>query len=398
MEITKIFEKKFQKEPEEIFWSPGRVNIIGEHTDYHDGFVMPMAIDLGITWAISRRGDDQICGYSEKFDEVGKFKISDTSRTEYEWMLYLQGVIEVLKKRNYKFGGVNFAIHSTIPIGSGLSSSSSLATGFTYILNDLYNLGMTRVEIAKVACEAEWWYGTTGGIMDQFCIANGKAGKAVLLDARSLEFELIPIPEDIEIVVFETTIRHKQIDSPFALRREQAQKAIEILQNKYPDKSIIKLRDVTAEMLDSIKDDLLEKYGQNEGEMIYRRTLHPILENGRVLEMKTAFANSDFSLMGHLLNESHESLRKNYEVSCDELNIAVSIAHNFKNGFIGARMIGGGFGGCTINLVKRGTAKKFSEEIEGEFEKSTGIKGNAYICKSSSGVEKIKNLEGKKNE
>lgn len=397
MEITKLFKEKFHKKPEELFWSPGRVNIIGEHTDYHDGFVMPVAIDLGITWAVVPRDDDQIIGFSEKFNKVGKFKISDTGRTEYEWMLYLQGVVEVLKKRKCKFNGINFAIHSTIPIGSGLSSSSSLATGFAYILNEFYNLSFDRVEIAKIACEAEWWYGTTGGIMDQFCIANGKKGNAVLLDAKSLEFELIPIPEDIEIVVFETTVRHKQIDSPFALRREQAQKAINVARKKFPDEKISKLRDLTAEMLDSIKNELLGEYGQDEGEMIYRRSLHPILENGRVLAMKEALSDKNFKEIGRLLAESHESLRKNYEVSCDELNTAVSIANQFKNGFIGARMIGGGFGGCTINLVKKGTAQKFRAEIKEKFKKETRIAGNVYICQSSDGVEKINNMKDKKS-
>lgn len=390
MEIAKVFEKKFDKKPDELFCSPGRVNIVGEHSDYHDGYVMPAAIDLGITWAVSCREDDMVCGYTEKFDELGKFNISDTERTGYEWMLYLQGVVEVLKKRKCKFKGVDFAIHSTIPIGSGLSSSSSLATGFAYILNELYDLGFDRVEIAKIACDAEWWYGTTGGIMDQFCIANAEKGMAVLLDSRSLEFELIPIPKEIEIVVFETTIRHKQINSPFALRKEQAHEVIEVAKEKFKNDKIVKLRDLTAQMLEDIQDDILEKMGQERGLIAYRRALHPIKENIRVMQMKEAFENNDLKKVGDILYRSHESLRNNYEVSCPELDIAVDTAKHYDE-LIGARMIGGGFGGCTLNLVRRGHAKHLAGRLEEDFRKRTGIKGNAYICHASDGVNKIEN-------
>jgi len=386
MDIDKIFEEKFEKKAQNTFWSPGRVNIIGEHSDYHDGFVLPSAIDLGITWAVSRRDDMQIRGYSEKFDEIGFFDISDTSRVEdFEWMLYFQGVVEVLKKRKCKIGGVDFAIYSTIPIGSGLSSSSSLATGFAFILNELYDLGFDRVEIAKIACEAEWWYGTNGGIMDQFCISNAQKGKAVLLDCRSLEFELIEIPKEIEIVVFETTIRHKQINSPFALRRKQAEEVVKIAQSKFKDKKITKLRDISVEMLEQIQGDIVSKMGEEKGLVAYRRAMHPIKENIRVMQMKEAFAKKDLKRIGEILFRSHESLRNNYEVSCPELDIAVDTAKHFKE-LVGSRMIGGGFGGCTINVVKKGRAKHFAGNLEEEFRKRTGIKGNAYICKPSEGA------------
>lgn len=389
MDIKQIFKKKFDADPTAIFWSPGRVNIIGEHSDYHDGFVMPAAIDLGIAWAVSKRDDDQIRGYSEKFDEVGHFDVSSSERVEqFEWMLYMQGVVEVLKKRKHKIGGVDFAIHSTIPIGSGLSSSSSLATGFAFILNELFNLGLDRVEIAKIACEAEWWYGTTGGIMDQFCIANGQKGKAVLLDCRSLEFELISIPENVEIVVFETTIRHKQVDSPFAFRRVQAEEVVKIAQNRFKDKKITKLRDISVEMLEELQDDIIKKMGEEKGLIAYRRALHPIKENIRVMQMKEAFEKNDLKRVGEIIFRSHESLRNNYEVSCPELDIAVDTAKHFKE-LIGSRMIGGGFGGCTINLIKKGRAKHFAGNLEEEFRKRTGIKGNSYICNVSDGVRKI---------
>jgi len=387
--VKKIFIDNFKRKPEEYFWSPGRVNIIGEHSDYHDGFVMPVAIDLGITWSVSKNGDN-VRGYTEKFDEIGRFRIDAKDRTYFEWMLYLQGVVEVLKKRNKKFGGIDFAIHSTIPIGSGLSSSSSLATGFAYILNEIYKIGLGRKEIAKVACEAEWWYGTTGGIMDQYCIANGKAGNAVLLDCRKMTHVYVPIPKDIKMVIFETTIRHKQISSPFALRKKQAHEAVEVARQYFKDDKIKMLRDITKKMLEEIKPSIIKKFGKRKGEMIYRRSKHPIYERDRVLEMKEALMKDDLRKIGKILAECHKSLRDNYEVSCKELDIAVDISQGIK-GYIGSRMIGGGFGGCTLNLVKRGQEHHFAGEMEEIFRKRTEIKGNSYICNSSDGVRKIPN-------
>lgn len=386
MQSEKIFKTNFGGEPEKFYWSPGRVNIIGEHSDYHAGFVMPAAIDLGITWSVSK-DHSLISGYSEKFDEIGQFDTRKSERTHYEWMLYLQGVVEVLKKRGHKFGGVNFAIHSTIPIGSGLSSSSSLATGFAYLINDLYELGLDRIELAKVGCEAEWWYGTTGGIMDQFCIANGQAGKAVLLDCRALKHEYIKIPTDIEIVVFETTIRHKQIDSPFDQRKRQAKEVLKVASEHF-DKPLEALRDLTLEMLDGIKSALVEKFGEEEGGLFYRRAKHPITENARVMQMKGALNNDDYESIGRILYECHESLKDDYEVSCKELDVAVELGKKIE-GIIGSRMIGGGFGGCTINFVKKGTAKHFAGELEEEFRQKLGIKGNAYICNASDGAKEI---------
>ena len=385
--LEKEFQSKFSSLPQSYFWSPGRVNIIGEHTDYHDGYVMPAAIDLGMIWAVSKNGQS-VRGYSEKFDEIGHFGVTTSQRTKFEWLLYLQGVCEIYKKRGKKFNGIDFAIHSSIPIGSGLSSSSSLATGFAYIINDMNGFSFDRKEIAKIACEAEWWYGTTGGIMDQYCIANGKAGHAVLLDCRKLEHEYIKIPDDIEIVVFETTIRHKQIDSPFDLRKRQAKKVLEIARSHFPDRKITAIRDVEMTMLDEIKGEITDKFGEKDGEMYYRRVKHPISENERVLAMRDALVKCDYKKIGSILYECHESLRDNYEVSCEELDVAVEVGRQIE-GIIGSRMIGGGFGGCTLNLVKKGTAQRFAGEIEERYRKKTGIKGNAYICRASDGVCKL---------
>lgn len=387
-ELDEEFESKLSSSPQSYYWSPGRVNIIGEHTDYHDGYVMPAAIDLGMIWAVSKNGDS-VRGYSEKFDEIGHFDIAASQRTKFEWLLYLQGVSEIYKKRGKKFNGIDFAIHSSIPIGSGLSSSSSLATGFAYVLNDMNNLGFDRKEIAKIACEAEWWYGTTGGIMDQYCIANGKAGCALMIDCRNLEHETIKIPDDVEIVVFETTIRHKQINSPFDLRKRQAKEVLQIAKDHFKDKNIVALRDIDLSMLEEIRPQIITKFGEKDGDMYYRRVKHPVTENSRVLAMKEALKKCDFDQIGAILYQCHESLRDNYEVSCGELDTAVETGKDIA-GVIGSRMIGGGFGGCTINLVKKGTAQHFAGEIEERFRKKTGIKGNAYICNASDGVRKLK--------
>ncbi len=388
MDIESLFLQEFKIKPDYYYWSPGRVNIIGEHSDYHEGLVMPAAIDLGITWGVRKREDAKVRAYSDKFDEIGEFSISDKTRTKCEWMLYLQGVAEVLKKKKKEFKGVDLVFHSTIPIGSGLSSSSSMATGFAYILNDLYKLGLTRKEIAQVACEAEWWYGTTGGIMDQYCIANGKAGNAILLDCRKLEHELVPIPKSIEIVVFETTIRHKQLNSPFDKRKKQASEVIKIAQKKYPEREITKLRDLSERMLSGIREEVIKKFGNEDGDMYFRRALHPVTENERVKRMRVAMQKEDYRAIGSILSQSHQSLRNNYEVSCRELDTAVEISHSF-NELIGSRMIGGGFGGCTLNLVRKGKAQHFAGLLEEKFRRITGIKGNSYICRTSDGVKKI---------
>jgi galactokinase len=390
MQAKKIFKSKFGKVCQKRYLSPGRVNIIGEHSDYHDGYVMPAAIDLGISWAVRKNDTGDVRGYSEKLDDVGKFSLSSHAKAEHEWMRYLQCAVWALEKRGRlsEISGVDFAIHSTIPIGSGLSSSSSLATGFAFILNDLYSLGYDGVEIAKIACEAEWLYGTTGGIMDQFCIANAKAGYAVLLDSRSLDYELVEIPKEIEIVIFETTIRHKQIDSPFDLRRRQAQKILDIAREQFPDRVITKLRDLTVADLDHLKGEVLARFGEQEGKMLLRRSLHPVAENKRVLQMKKAFASKNFDKVGKILYECHKSLRDNYEVSCEEMDEVIAIARASKL-IIGARMVGGGFGGCSVNLVRRGDAEVVARYLETEFAKKTGIKGRPYICTSSDAVKEI---------
>ena len=388
MSISAIFQEKIGKNPENLFWSPGRVNIIGEHSDYHDGLVLSTAINLGMTWAAAKRKDRTIRGYTEKLDETGQFGVKDRQRTKFEWMLYLQGVIEVLKRRKIEVGGVDFAILSTLPFGSGLSSSSCLATGFTFILNELYKLCLDRKEIARVACEAEWWYGTTGGNMDQFCIANSKRGFALWLDSRSLDHEYIKFPPEIEMVVLETTIRHKQINSPFKLRKEQAQRVVDIAARIYESQKIRKLRDVTPQMLSAIKPGIYKEFGKTEGETIYKRALHPVMENLRVQKMKEALTVRDNKTIGELLYDCHRSLRHNYEVSCEELDTAVDIAKGYGE-TLGSRMVGGGFGGCTLSLVKKGKGRIIANMLKEDFNKKTGLNGRTYLCQPSDGVRII---------
>lgn len=393
MTANKLFEQIYNTTADKFYFSPGKANIIGEHSDYHDGLVMPGAIHLGIRWSAKKNNDRVIRGYSATLNgEVGHFSIDQKDRTTFEWLLYLQGVIEVLKKREYEIGGVDFTISSTLPIGSGLSSSSCLATGFAFIMNDLYQLGLSREEIARVGCEAEWWYGTTGGTMDQFCIANAKEGAAVMLDCRSMDYEYVKIPDKIQVVVFETTVRHKQINSPFDERKRQANEVVRIAQAKYPDQKITKLRDVSAEMLMSLEDELKNEFGGEKANMIMKRAIHPIQERDRVLQMKEALESDNFKQIGDILYSCHDSLKNNYEVSCSELDVAVEEGRTI-DGIIGSRMVGGGFGGCTINLVYSEKAEKFATELEERFAKATGINGRSYICKFSPGVHEIDEYE-----
>lgn len=378
--ISNNFEKSYGRSPELFVHSTGRINLIGEHTDYHDGFVMPAAIDLGINWALAKNDDGIVRGLSLDTQEADEFKIKSKKRVATQWMQYLQGVVETLKDDGYDICGVDLIIKSDLPIGGGLSSSSSLATGFVFALSQLFNLKLSKKDLTEIGCRAEWWYGTRGGNMDHFAISHGKKNKATFFDIRNFEFEYVPIPNNLAIVVFETTVRHNQKKSPYQKRRKEAEKGLELLKNFYPKKKIEKLRDVDFEMLYKAKNSM--------DKLSFRRCLHVVSENQRVIDAKEALKKSDFLILKKKMSDSHESLRDNYQVSCPELDVAVSEAEKIA-GFVAGRMTGGGFGGCTVNLVEKDRATEFAKTLCTRYKKITGLTPKAYICRADDGVRII---------
>lgn len=375
--ISDKFENCYGQPPELFVHSTGRINLIGEHTDYHDGFVMPAAIDLGINWALKKNDDGVVRGLSLDTNESDEFEVESKKRVETQWMQYLQGVVEILKDDGYNVGGVDLIIKSDLPIGGGLSSSSSLATGFTFALSKLFNLKLSKKDLTEIGCRAEWWYGTRGGNMDHFAISHGKKDKATFFDIHNFEFEYVPIPKNLAIVVFETTVRHNQKKSPYKKRREEAEKGLELLKKYYPEKKIEKLRDVDFEMLNKAKNSM--------DDLTFRRCLHVIGENQRVIDAKEALKNSDFKTFKENVQNSHRSLRDDYQVSCPELDIAVAEAEKI-DGFVAGRMTGGGFGGCTVNLIEKDKAAKFADELCKSYKKITGLTPKVYICRADDGV------------
>jgi len=377
-QLSAEFKRQFGIKPEIYLRSPGRVNLIGEHVDYHDGYVMPAAIDLGIDWAVAKNNLNKVRGISLNTKEKDQFSIESLTRVKTQWLQYLQGVVAVLRQDKKNFGGIDIIIHGNLPIGSGLSSSSSLVIGSVFALANLYGLNLSQMAMTDIGCRAEWWYGTRGGNMDHFAISHGQKNKAMFFDIRNLTFEYLPITENLAIVIFETTIRHNQKSSPFAQRRQEAEKALKILQKTFPGQKINKLRDVNHNMLKNARSKL--------DDLSFRRALHVVSENRRVLSTRQAFKKHNLTLVGKNLASSHQSLRDNYQVSCRQLDIAVAEANKIK-GLIASRMTGGGFGGCTVNLVVKDQAEDFAQQLSIKFQQKTGLSPKVYICQAAAGVK-----------
>ena len=378
--LRKEFKRLFKKSPEFFIRSPGRVNIIGEHSDYHDGYVMPAAINLGINWAVAKNDLGKVRGYSLNTKEKDLFSINPSKKVKTQWLQYLQGVVEVLKEDGKKLGGVDIVINGDLPMGGGLSSSSSLATGFAYILSQFYTLGLSTNDLTDIGCRAEWWYGTKGGNMDHFAISHGRENCAMFFDPRYFKYEYVYLPQEISLVIFETTVRHNQKFSPFAKRRKQAEMGLEIIKNKFPHTEINKLRDVSLEILESLRDEI--------DDVIYRRCFHPISERQRVIETKEALKEKNFKKVKENMIESHKSLKENYEVTCPELDIAFEEAWNI-DGIVAARMTGGGFGGCTVNLVRKEKSQEFAQKLKEVFQEKTQLDPKFYICFADNGIQII---------
>jgi galactokinase len=375
-ELAQRFTGMFGAQPT-IFRAPGRVNLIGEHTDYNDGFVMPSAIGLCTRAAISPREDRRLLIRSEQFPAQFAFDLDDLPQQRLgDWCDYVLGIAVVLRQADYPLKGANLLVHGEVPIGGGLSSSAAIEVASALALMSLSDVALPPVQVAKLCQRSEnTFIGARVGIMDQFVSCLGKAGRALLLDCRSLKFEPIPIPERVRMVVCNTMVKHQHANGEYNRRREECEEAVRLLAKWYPD--IRALRDLSSRQLMQHSDEIPPG--------LFKRCRHVVEENERVRGGARCLRAGDLNGFGALMRESHVSLRDLYEVSCRELDLMVEFAEGLP-GYYGGRMTGGGFGGSTINLVEAVNAGAFADEISRRYQQAAGIKPAVYVCSAVDGA------------
>ena len=374
--IAERFRAKFGVNPR-VYRAPGRVNLIGEHTDYNEGYVMPVALGFYCWVAISPRDDRKLVMSSDGFSDPAEVELdSPEIRPRKTWSDYPVGVALELKRAGVPLRGANLLIHGEIPMGAGLSSSAAIEVATALALAEQAGHSPDRVQLALQCQKAEnEFVGARCGIMDQFISLHGRKNHALLLDCRALDFELVPIPECVRLVICNTMVKHEHASSGYNQRRAECEEAVQRLAKVLP--GIRSLRDVTL--------DQLELHRKTFSNILYKRALHVITENARVRDATEALRAEDLERFGKRMAESHASLRDLYEVSCAELDLMVEQAHG-QEGVYGARMTGGGFGGSTINLVESRFADAFRENMARGYEKETGIVPQIYICAAAEGA------------
>jgi galactokinase len=380
-DITKEFENRFGGKYE-LIKSPGRVNLIGEHTDYNEGFVLPAAVNKSIILAMNSNETDQVSFLAIDKDELYQGDISgDIEKTGRGWPDYLLGVVDQLREHGYEIHGFDCVFGGNVPIGAGMSSSAALEGGVLYGLASLFDLDIPPVEMAQIAQKAENdFVGVQCGIMDQFVNLNGKKNHALKLDCRTLEYEYYPFDrKDIHIILCDTGVRRELASSEYNVRRSQCEQGVSVLQ-KY-DSEIDSLRDIELEFLLLHEEDL--------DPTVFKRCKYVIEENKRVLQACQDLENNDLSSFGQRMFQSHVGLRYKYEVSCKELDTLVDIAWQM-DGVFGCRMMGGGFGGCTINLVKDDYLDSFVSQIKSKYAEKIGDEIDIYKTKVSGGTHLLK--------
>ena len=362
--------------------SPGRINLIGEHTDYNEGFAMPTAIDKQISFKFRINETENFCRiYSDTFNNGFEFHLDQPLKKQSDWRDYLLGIIHELQQKNKLLEGFDCMISSDLPTGAGISSSAALECGFCAGLNELFSLNLSDIEIAKISqCAENEFVGSNCGIMDQFASVLSKKDHFIKLDCRSLATEYIPADlGNFELLLLNTRVSHNLADSDYNSRREECEAAIRIIQLKNPQ--IKSLRDVDF--------DLLESYRSELSEITYQRCLYVLQENERVQAAADALRNNDLRALGKLMYASHRGLQCQYEVSCQELDFLVNFAEE-KEFIYGSRMMGGGFGGCTINLINSEDVESYITEISEAYFERFKIYPEAIKVAPSAGTEIIK--------
>ncbi len=375
--IQQKFQQIYAQQPDLVAHAPGRINIIGEHTDYNEGFVLPAAIEQHTIIGLSKREDQKISLYSVLFDEKFEIEISALKPQNHSWVNYILGVVDQLLKRNHKIGGFNMVVDGNVPLGAGLSSSASVECASATGLNDLFSLSITKEEITKIAQLAEHTYaGVKCGIMDQFASVFGKENHVIKLDCKDLSYEYFPLElGDYTILLLNTNVKHSLASSAYNDRREACEKAVEIINEKYSQVS--SLRYATFEMLDELI--------KNQHPEIYPKAKYVVGEKKRLEDACEALQNGNLEKLGQLMLETHDGLSKDYEVSCDELDFLVDFIRPIPE-VLGARVMGGGFGGCTINLVKKDYIDALIQLIKPAYENKFNLELSPILVSPAEGA------------
>jgi len=360
--------------------APGRVNLIGEHTDYNEGFVFPAAIGFQTQIAIGKRPDRQMVITSENYGERVEYDLANLPHTRRDhWSDYVVGVVNLMEKMLGGLPGANLLLHGNVPQGAGLSSSASLEVAVCKAFLELSAKTMEGVTIALLCQQAEnEFVGARCGIMDQFISVHGKQNHALRLDCRTLEYRLLPIPGDVRLVICNTMVRHSLAGGEYNERRAECETAARFFAERIP--GVKSLRDITLEDY--------EKFGGLMPAVIRKRCHHILTENLRVLQAAEALQAADLGLFGRLMGSSHASLRDDFEVSCEELDLMVELAAG-QEGVYGARMTGGGFGGCTINLVQGKHVEAFQKGVAAGYQKATGRAPEIYVSSAANGASRL---------
>lgn len=381
-QIQNKFQELYQEKPL-LVKSPGRINLIGEHTDYNDGFVLPASIDKSIFLAISKDNQGEKCqvfalDYNEEFD----FSLSQISKPrEHSWKNYIIGIIAEILKKDKNLQGFQAVFGGNIPSGAGLSSSAALENAFVFGLNELFKLGLSKNEMIKISQKAEHnFVGVQCGIMDQYTSMMGLKEKALLLDCRSLEAEEIELNlRNYELILINSNVKHSLADSAYNQRREECFEGVKVLQKYFPN--ITALRDANLEQIEAIKGEI--------SETVYKRCTYIVEENMRVQKSKLALQKyQNLEAFGELLFEGHEGMQFKYEITCPEIDFLVEKAKENPN-ILGSRMMGGGFGGCTLNLIKKGTCQNFTEKLNEDYQKLFQKELSVYQVNIDDGVRTL---------
>jgi galactokinase len=362
-----------------IYTSPGRVNLIGEHTDYNGGFVFPGAIDKGIYAAINPNGTDKIRAYSIDYQAKSEFGMREEDAPKEPWARYIFGVVREMQKRGFQPRGFDTVFAGDVPLGAGMSSSAALESTFAFALNDIYNLGIDKFELARIGQSTEHNYcGVKCGIMDQFASIFGKKGHLMRLNCATMEFEYFPFdPKGYKVVLLDTVVKHELASSAYNKRRESCENACAHIAKRHTE--VKYLSDATMAMLDEVKNEIPQED--------YMRAKYVIGEKQRVLDVCDALENGDYATVGDRMYGTHYGMSKEYEVSCEELDFLNDIAKEC--GVTGSRVMGGGFGGCTINLVKEELYDKFIATAKNKFNKKFGHEPKVYDVVISDGARRL---------
>ena len=372
-----FFKNSFGNEPQKIVLSPGRINIIGEHIDYNDGYVLPAAIDKIICFAFEKSNSKNSRIIAIDLDNEFEINLNDPIElSDTVWTNYVRGVMLQLQKKDFEFEGVNCVFSSTIPVGSGLSSSAALECGFLFGIKELYNLDIKPVDVALMGQSAEHWVGINCGIMDQFSSVMGLENKVIKIDCRTLEYEYHNADfNDYSLILFDSNVKHSLMTSAYNERREQCEEGIAILKANFPE--VKSFRDCSEEQVKSMKEKMSED--------VFKRSLFVVKEIKRVIKACQALDNGDIPTLGKLMYETHEGLSKDYEVSCPELDMIVDTLKT-EEAVVGSRLMGGGFGGCTINLIKKGHEERIKAKLSALYLETFGIELKIYDVKISNGT------------